>query len=188
MKTLNLFMVLLGCTPRNRHTEQHDVFFGIGHTLKDLLPGMYSFWSEAENKIHIDAWRQVSNVDGYRVHVMPRAEVQADVEAPLQLFFLNLGGYRQNEFEEYHYKMLVACVGKGIAIQQARQTAFYRHTRFPGAATHIDDKYGVDVDDIYEIGEILPADAKDNYSIVLTPADYQQEDELHLGYTRLEKL
>jgi hypothetical protein len=36
--------------------------------------------------------------------------------------------------------------------------------------------------------EILPADAKDNYSIVLTPADYQQEDELHLGYTRLEKL
>jgi hypothetical protein len=23
-----------------------------------------------------------------------------------QLFFINLGGYKENEFEEYHYKML----------------------------------------------------------------------------------
>ena len=68
-----------------------------------------------------------------------------------KLFFLNLGGYKKGEFEEYHYKMLVACNNKGEAIKGAKQTVFYKHTGFAGAESHIDDKYGVDVDDVYQI-------------------------------------
>ena len=36
MANLKLFMVLLGCTPRGRNTEQHDIF-GVGEELQDLL-------------------------------------------------------------------------------------------------------------------------------------------------------
>ena len=68
-----------------------------------------------------------------------------------RLFFINLGGYKENEFEEYHYKMLTACEDKSVAIQAAKQTAFYKHTGFKGATSHIDDKYGVDVDDILRL-------------------------------------
>jgi hypothetical protein len=30
-------MLLIGATPPERNIEQHDVFFGIGETIKDLI-------------------------------------------------------------------------------------------------------------------------------------------------------
>ena len=51
---MKLYMVLLGCKPEGRHTEQHDVFFGIAPALKDLIPAFKSFWPEAKGKIHVD--------------------------------------------------------------------------------------------------------------------------------------
>src|SRR5690606_27103990 len=133
MQSLRLFMVVLGCTPVGRHTEQHDVFFGIGYDLGDLLPKMYAFWPEANRKIHIDSWREVTQVSGYAVNVIPRGDLFPEMQPMAKLFFINLGGYKENDLEEYHYKMLVACADKGIAVQQAKQTAFYRHTGFAGA-------------------------------------------------------
>jgi hypothetical protein len=41
---MKLFMVLIGCKPEGRHTEQHDIFFGIAQTLADLVPQLKSFW------------------------------------------------------------------------------------------------------------------------------------------------
>lgn len=181
-------MVLLGCKPEGRHTEQHDIFFGIGYELIDLLPDMYAFWPEANRKIHIDSWREVTQVTGYTVKVVPRTELSADSQRMVKLFFINLGGYKQNDLEEYHYKMIVACADKGIAVQQAKQTAFYRHTGFAGAVSHIDDKYGVDVDDMYEIGDILPDRIKQKYALVLSPGTQNTEDVLHVGYLKVEKL
>jgi len=186
---MNLFMLLLGSTPEGRNTEQHDIFFGIAETLKELVPEIIQAWPEAKGNIHIDAWRQVNFVDQHVVNVFERKQL-SPIEAGKKnkLFFLNLGGYKQNEFEEYHYKMLVACENKSVAIQQAKATAFYKHTGFKGAASHIDDKYGVDVDDIFEIEDILPAHIKEKYKIVLSPTDISTEDEVNLGYFRLEKL
>ena len=103
-----------------------------------------------------------------------------------KLFFINLGGYKQNEFEEFHYKMLVVASDKGEAIMQAKKTAFFRHTGFKGANSHIDDKYGIDVDDIYAIADILPAALKDKYTLSITKTDDLSEDEIHLGYFRLD--
>ena len=181
-------MVLLGCKPESRHTEQHDIFFGIGYELGYLLPDMYAFWPEANRKIHIDSWREVTQVNGYAVKVISRTDLSGDMKREEKLFFINIGGYKENDLEEYHYKMLVACTDKGIAVQQAKQTAFYRHTGFTGAVSHIDDKYGVDVDEIYEISDILPARVKEKYAIVLSPAMKNKEDEMHVGYLKVEKL
>lgn len=188
MQSLSLFMVLLGCKPRGRYTEQHDIFFGIGRTLKDLREDMYAFWPEAEHKLHIDAWRAVNHVDGHAVRIVERNDYIASSSQETKLFFINLGGYKPNEFEEYHYKLLSACNNKAEAIQRSKQTAFYRHTGFTGAVSHVDDKYGVDVDDLYEIADILSPIYKQQYTIVLNPSDNTQEDEMHLGYVMLEKL
>ena len=181
-------MVLLGCKPAGRNTEQHDMFFGIGESLKDLVSGMYAFWPEAKRKLHIDVWRPVTYVDGYTISIVPKTEIADKKPDAAKLFFINLGGYKPNDFEEYHYKILSACTEKGEAVKRAKQTSFYKHTGFPGAVSHIDDKYGVDVDDIYEIEDILPAAFKAKYSIVLTPADVQNEDAVYPGYVMLEKL
>ena len=105
-----------------------------------------------------------------------------------KLFFLNLGGYKRGDFEEYHYKMLVACNNKMEAIKRAKQTAFYKHTGFAGAESHIDDKYGVDVDDVYQIEDILPNDFKEKYTIEINKTEDGKEDELNIGYYKLSKL
>jgi Domain of Unknown Function (DUF1543) len=185
---MKLFMLLLGATPPGRYTEQHDIFFGIANTLKDLVPEIISAWPEAKNKIHIDAWREVKLVDGFRVTITEKVAPVAVNAASPKLFFINLGGYKQNEFDEFHYKMLIAAENKSIAIQRAKQSAFYKHTGFKGAESHIDDKYGVDVDDVYQIEDILAENIKEKYSVQLSPADNEVEDALNLGYFRLEKL
>jgi hypothetical protein len=185
MENTKLFMLLLGCKPQGRFTEQHDIFFGVGRSLKDLLPDILSFWVGPQ-KIHIDAWREVTEVDGYSISIL--LKTHTPVSKDKQLFFLNLGGYKENEFEEYHYKMLSVAGDKSDAIKQAKATAFYKHTGFKGADSHIDDKYGVDVDDLYEIEEILPLSIKEKYSIAINVSENIQKDEWHMGYTKLSSL
>ena len=177
-----LYMLLIGASPPERNIEQHDVFFGIGETIKDLIPDVEAFWP-GKNKLHFDAWREVTSVNGYTVEVILKSEPKQNI--PVKLFFINLGGYKQNEFEEFHYKMVIAAADKSEAINISKKTAFFRHTGFKGATAHIDDKFGVDVDDVYEITDILPVAAKEKYTLLVTPADSIAEDEINLGYFKL---
>jgi hypothetical protein len=174
-----LFMLLIGCTPAARHTEQHDVFFSIADHVSEVLPHAAAFWPEAEDSLHLDGWREVTLVDGCIISVVKKEEV----DNKMQLFFINLGGYKENEFEEFHYKMLVTATNKGEAVRLSKKTAFFRHTGFKGADAHIDDKYGIAVDDIYKIDDILPAFLKEQYALNVELAPPKTpEDEIHLGY------
>ena len=186
---MKLYMVMLGCVPAGRNTEQHDVFFGIGDSLKELVPQMNLFWEEAAGRLHIDAWREVANIDGYSITVIDKkSDSDSNITQKEKLFFINLGGYKENEFEEYHYKVLAVAENKGNAIAQSKATAFFKHYDFKGAHSHVDDKYGIDVDDIYEIKDILTAEAKEKYSLLITPATNNLNDELHIGYLTFDKL
>lgn len=177
-------MVMLGCTPKGRLTEQHDIFFGISYSIKELIPQMNEFWPEANGDIHIDAWREVTSVDDYQVTVVPKVDRASSVN---NLYFINLGGYRENEFEEYHYKILTVSGSLAEATQTAKQTAFYKHYGFKGATSHIDDKYGVDVDDMHKVADILSEKEKQQFSIQITPSEFTFKDELHIGYFKFSK-
>jgi hypothetical protein len=186
METPKLFMILLGATPKGRNIEQHDIFFGISTSVKELLPEMKAFWPEAKDKIHLDAYRIVNKVGNFKVEVIAKADEVKD--GITSLFFLNLGGYKAGEFEELHYKLLLVADQKAMAIQQAKETAFYKHTGFKGATSHIDDKFGVDVDDIFEITDILSVETKSKYALKFSSGDGLPEDDFVLGYIPLSKL
>lgn len=184
---LKLYMIMLGATPKGRFTEQHDIFFGISNSLKDLIPQMIHFWPEAKGKIHIDAWREVTMVDNYTIEIVAKDEIINPTSE--NLFFINLGGYKENEFEEYHYKMLTIAENLGLASKNAKSTAFYKHCGFKGATSHIDDKYGVDVDDIYNLADILDESYKEKYSLKITKINtFFEEDSLRIGYLKLDKI
>lgn len=184
MEEPKLFMLLLGCRPKGRFIEQHDVFFGIGYRLKDLVPYLHDFWPEAKGNLHIDAWREVTLIDGYRLRVIPRTGAPAS----LKLFFLNLGGYKSHEFDEYHYKLLTVAPQLEQAVQAAKQSLFYKHTGFKGAPAHVDDTYGLDVDEVFEVRDILPPDFRARYSLELVAAADAVPDVVHLGYLPLYKV
>lgn len=179
-------MVLLGCTPQGRVTEQHDVFFGIGENLADLVSQMNIFWPEAKGKLHIDSWREVTVVGSFSIEVIDKEDVEGK---ETNLYFLNLGGYKPGEFEEYHYKMLTVSSTLATAIKESKKTAFYKHCGFKGAVSHIDDKYGIDVDDFHKVNDLLNAETKAIYQLKITDlADLVSEDELHIGYLKIKSL
>lgn len=175
---------MLGCTPKGRLTEQHDIFFGIAPTLSELKTDMYDFWPEAEKQMHIDAWQEVTQVNDYKIEVISRNEL---IENPLKLFFINLGGYQPKQFEEFHHKLLIVATSKSEAIKKAKQSSFYKEFSFKGATSHIDDQYGVDIDEIYNIEEILVEKFKSKFALKISP-NKGLEDELHIGYLKMSKL
>lgn len=184
MKNSNLYMIMLGCTPKGRLTEQHDIFFGIASSLQELIPDIYSFWPEAEKQIHIDSWQKVTQVDDFSIEIIARNEV---IENPLKLFFINLGGYQPGQFEEFHHKLLVVASSKSDAIKKAKKSAFYKEFGFKGAESHIDDQYGVDIDEIYNIDEILSEKFKSQFALKISP-NLAPSDELHIGYLKISKI
>lgn len=184
---MKLFMLLLGCKPPGRNTEQHDTWFGIGTSCGSLVPHLKKNWPEAGDGLHVDAWREVTCVDDYEIGIMGRDNAENRDQNRLKLFFINLGGYKKDEFEEFHYKVLVVGRSKSEAIQRAKGTAFYRHTGFGGARSHIDDKYGVDVDDVYDVEDILSSEFKEKYRLNIQPASPHRKDEYHIGYFKLHK-
>lgn len=186
-KELKLYMIMLGCKPIGRFTEQHDIFFGIGNSLKELIPQMKAFWPEAKGKIHIDAWRKVAVVDDFSIEIIPKNT--ASDSTLDKLFFINLGGYKENEFEEYHYKILTVAESLGMATKKAKKFTFYKHCGFKGAVSHIDDKYGIDVDDIYNVSDILDQKFKNQYSLKISKNEtIIEEDTLHIEYLKIKKI
>ncbi|MBD1393231.1 DUF1543 domain-containing protein [Mucilaginibacter glaciei] len=184
-----LYMLLLGSKAPKRNVEQHDYFFGIARSLKELVPDIKAFWPEAGSSIHIDGWRLVTHIDGYNVQVV----LKEDVTEPSakKLFFVNLGGYQANKLEEQHYTVLSVQDDRVGAVQNSKKTEFFKSQTIAavkGANSHIDEKYGIDVDDIYRIDDILSPAQKDRYHIQITASQGQPEDVIHLGYFKLDKL
>lgn len=182
---MKLFYMILGATPKGRNIEQHDVFFGIAKTLKDLVPDIKEFWKEAFGKIHIDCWQEVNFADGYVLEVVERAGQELEE----QLYFLNLGGYKKGFFEEFHEQHLMVGKSMGEIIKRAKSTDFYKNMGFEGAMSHIDDKHGVDIDDIFNVTDILPQEMKDKYILVLKKSEAEnQENPIGLGYLNINRV
>ncbi|MFC3561508.1 DUF1543 domain-containing protein [Pedobacter jamesrossensis] len=181
-----LFMLLLGSKAPKRNVEQHDYFFGIAHSLKELVPQIKSFWPEAGNSIHVDGWREVNTVNGFEIKIIPRE--QAVTTSENKLFFINLGGYQTNKLQEQHYVVLSVQSNRANAIQDSKKTVFFKTNSIKGANAHIDEKYGIDVDDIHRVDDILDKQQKENYHIQISPSSNLPEDEIHLGYFKLDKL
>lgn len=184
--SLKLFLLLMGSKAPHRNVEQHDFFFGIAHHLKELVPDLKAFWPEAKDSIHIDAWREVSKVDDYKIEVILKNENVVPSEN--KLFFINLGGYQAKKMEEQHYTVLTVQKDRALAISESKKTVFYKTNTLEGANSHVDDKYGIDVDDVYQIEDILIPAHKEKYQVVITKKESLPEDEIHLGYFRLNKL
>ncbi|MEO6302114.1 MAG: DUF1543 domain-containing protein [Bacteroidia bacterium] len=184
MNNLKLYMLLIGCRPKGRLTEQHDIYFGIGKELKDLIPHIKLFWPEVKSNFHIDAWREITKVNDHEINITEKTSEESESK----LFFINLGGYKENEFEEFHYKSLFVGNTLSDVTQQAKQTEFYKTVGFKGATSHIDDKYAIDVDDAFAVEDILSDHFRNNYSLNITKAKTIEEDILHLGYLPLKNI
>ncbi len=213
---LSLFAILLGSTPQGRNIEQHDMMFGVAKKLDDLIDRMKRFWHAPviadlaarvsklypqvdkeqlqkdllpalikRDAVHIDAWTRVDYVDGYKVVILPKE--LAGGNNGLRLFFINLGGYKQGEFEELHRKFFVVAANVSEAMKKAKAHEFMKEYAADnigkGATPHLDDQHKIDfeADDI-----ICVSDQLDNaYVLQLEQVESHPENELVIGYVKL---
>ena len=84
--------------------------------------------------------------------------------------------------------MVTVATDKAIAVKTSKKTAFFLHTGISGAPAHIDDKYGIDVDDMINISDILSEGYKNKYSISITLSADLKKDMIQLGYLPLDKI
>jgi hypothetical protein len=211
-----LFAVLLGCTPRGRNVEQHDVMFGVAKSIDGLTDSMKTFWHKPyttelingvkkiypnvdvallekellppvlrRDKVHIDGWVQVNYVDGYRVDILPKHA--AGGNNGLRLYFINLGGYKEEEFEEFHKKFFVVAANVSEALAKAKQHPFMQEYSagsigIAGIA-HLDDQHKItfEPDDIICVSDKLD----DGYVLQLEQAEDCTENKLVIGYKKL---
>ncbi len=178
---LTLYMVQLGARPKGRLIEQHDIFFGVSNHVSELVEDINQHWPEVKNKWHIDSYRAITKVDGYTIKLI-ESDKQVSKDADLKLFFINLGGYQQGSFEEFHYKLLIVATSQAGAIKQAKQSEFYKQFTFKDkdspfdAASHIDDKFEVDIDDIYNVNDLLS-----NVQLLIEPIIEIRENNIEIG-------
>lgn len=193
-----LFMIKIGGRPKGRLIEQHDMYFGVGERIGDFIDAINNHWPEVKNAWHLDAYRQVTTVDNHRIQ-WQAADSSKENEAEentdeLKLFFINLGGYLAGEFEEFHHKLLIVASTQAAAIKQAKKSDFYQQYSFNNqdtpfnAASHIDDKHQLDIDDINDLlqgGRLSITPLTDE---ALASEEERLEDKAHIGYLSLKKL
>lgn len=190
---LTLYMAQLGARPKGRLIEQHDIFFGVANHVSELVEDINQHWPEVKNKWHIDSYRAITKIDGYAIKLVESDE-QVSKDADLKLFFINLGGYQQGSFEEFHYKLLIVAASQAEAIKQAKQSEFYKQFTFKDdalpfdAASHIDDKFEVDIDDIYNVNDLLSNAQLLIEPIVGTDGVDIKEDKEYVGYLSIKNL
>ncbi|MGP5535664.1 DUF1543 domain-containing protein [Psychrobacter glacincola] len=192
---LTLFMVQLGGRPKGRLIEQHDIFFGVANQVRELVDDINHHWPEVKNKWHIDSYRAITKVGNHTVKLI-ESDNQAANDNGLKLFFINLGGYQQGSFEEFHHKLLIVAATQAEAIKQAKKSTFYKEFTFKdkdspfNAASHIDDKFQVDIDDIYNVNDLIS-----NVQILIEPMIHNSnelanadEDKEYVGYLSIKNL
>lgn len=178
---MKLFYIILGAEPAERNIEQHDVFFGIAERVEDLYPEIKQFWKGV--KLHMDCYQEVKFVDGYEVKIIEKSSEANDD----QLFFINLGGYKLGHFEEFHEQHLMVGTSMAEVIKRVKKTKFYKTMGFKNAPSHIDDKLGVDIDDLYTVNDLLSQITKDKYSIILEKSEAEhQENPMEIGYFKIK--
>ncbi|MFI5151636.1 MAG: DUF1543 domain-containing protein [Bacteroidia bacterium] len=214
---LSLYTILLGCKPKGRNVEQHDVFFGAAKNLEGLSDSIKMFWYKTviseltgavkktapsvdstllekdllsslsrRDKVHIDAWIKVQYVDGYKINIRKKGSAK-NANGDLKLYFINLGGYKENEFEEFHKKLFAVAPSVSEALGKVMKMDFMieyspQSLGLAGSA-HLDDQFKIDfeADDIICVSETIG----DEFEIELEAVSPHPENEMVVGYSHI---
>lgn len=181
-----LWLLQLGASVPGRLTEQHDVYLDISPDLLGLKNAVRQFWSGATS-VHVDGYERVEFVGGHKISVVEAGMVNP---SGLNLFFLNLGGYQPDSVMEFHHQMFIVAENMQEAISQAKRSDFFRNMGVPGGPSHVDNRYGVAVDEVFNVKDILPAFTRSQFDLKIEPIELPEtpQNKSGAGYFKLNHL
>ncbi len=163
-----LFMVLVGGHTPTSNLEVHDMRFVTGHTVQDTYETLQSEWWGAPDTLHIDAWADVTQIDGFDIRLSKAPYTGAE-----KLYFINLGGYVPDIFDEVHKNILVVEQSLPLARQKAKDGVI--HWKQPHKDTE------------FEIEKILPLAKVGQYHIHLDRSQNPVPFSFQCAYSPISK-
>ena len=139
---MKLFSVFLGGRADKCNTELHDVVFTLGEKIEDTYLDLLGKWFGLPDRLHIDSWVEINIVEGYKIYLSKKKK-----KSKKKLYFVNLGAYEKNRFEELHESKFMVDVNKVNVKKRAKELLLVGKEQ-----VHLDDLY--DVDDCIEIKKV----------------------------------
>ncbi len=164
---MKLFVIYVGGATKTSLIELHDMRFVIAQTIEETYDFLRNTWWGTPESLHLDAWGELSYVEGYDISIKEYSE-----QAPEKLFFLNLGGYDSKKFTELHHNLFIVAKDKQAAKIKAKKQI--QNWEVP----HIDNNF--EVENIISVSEHLN---KSKYNLVLTKTGNSQEFKFICKYT-----
>ena len=102
---MKLYAVFIGGNHPRANIELHDLRFVTGEGIMETVAQLRAGWWGTPASLHIDAYAELTHVDGRRIEVV-LGPAPAAPEA--SLWFVNVGGYTPDLFgEQHHYLFMV---------------------------------------------------------------------------------
>ena len=139
---MKLFSVFLGGRADKCNTELHDVVFTLGEKIEDTYIDLLGKWFGLSDRLHIDSWVDLNIVEGYKICLSKQKN-----KSKKKLYFVNLGAYEKNRFEELHESKFMVDVNKINVKKRAKELLLVGKKQ-----VHLDDLY--DVDDCIEVKQV----------------------------------
>lgn len=112
----NLYLYFLGGTAKGGNIEVHDVQFATVEDPKDAYGRLAEIWYGEPEYLHIDVQTKIDWADGYDVMVSDTPD-----DSDLDLYFVNIGGYKQGDVDEKHTYELIVADSKDVANARAKK-------------------------------------------------------------------
>ena len=104
-----LFLVVLGGRANKANVELHDVRWVVGSKIEDTYDVLRKDWFGSPNGLHIDSYKRIKYVDGYRINLkkfeqnkIENKQLLNQISPKKYLWFVNIGGYSPNSMQEKH--------------------------------------------------------------------------------------
>ena len=182
---LSLFIVVLGGRSLKSNIEIHDVRWVLGESLEDTFPELRRQWIGKTNGLHIDSYKRIEYIDGYKIEVSKYTRNQSikTKTEDISLWFVNLGGYNPKKmYEEHEFTLVVA--KKATDAKKKAKSNWISNLK----NKHTDDFSGINnftkIDDVHSIRRIK------NWEIKLISDPELRNDKLTpdwYGYMRIDK-
>ena len=119
LENIFLFLVVLGGKAEKANIELHDVKWVVGSKIEDTYDTLRNGWFGSSKGLHIDSYKRIKYVDGYRINLISLVGDKKDKKAirkqnkdKKNLWFVNIGGYDPTSMQEKHEFGLVVASNK----------------------------------------------------------------------------
>ena len=168
MAAPSLFMVMVGGHTPTSNLEVHDMRFVAADSIEDTFETLQSEWWGDPDTLHLDVWSKISCIDGYDVSL--KTEPYAGEQ---KLFFVNLGGYDPDHFDELHKNILLVAKSGAYAKHLAKESV--KHWKVPHKDT------------LMEIEKLVPLDRIGGLYVHLEKSQNPVPFLFEWGYTPISK-